>query len=212
MAAQLDPTPTLIGDDVRLLLPSWQLTLRAEGKSPRTIEAYLSAGNQLVAFLTQNGMPMGASAIAREHVEAFLVDLRERTSPGTTATRFRGLQQLFRWLVDEGEIRESPMRNMRPPQTPAPPVDVLTDDQLMDLLGTCMSRSFDDRRDHAILRLFIDTGMRRHELTALTVSDIDLEARVAFVVGKGNRPRACPFGTRTAQALDRYLRTRRAHR
>ena len=54
-----------------------------------------------------------------------------------------------------------------------------------------------------------DTGMRRAELAVLALDDVDLRTRVAFVVGKGRRPRTVPFGARTAQALDRYMRARR---
>ena len=59
-----------------------------------------------------------------------------------------------------------------------------------------------------MLRLFADSGMRLSELTNLKVEDLDLDARVAFVVGKGSRPRACPFGAKTAAALDRYMHGR----
>jgi len=48
--------------------------------------------------------------------------------------------------------------------------------------------------------------MRRGELAHLTLDDVDVAAGVATVAGKGDRPRACPFGTKTAQALDRYVR------
>ena len=44
------------------------------------------------------------------------------------------------------------------------------------------------------------------------LSDLDLDANIAFVMGKGRRPRACPFGRKTALAIDRYLRSRTAHR
>lgn len=71
---------------------------------------------------------------------------------------------------------------------------------------------FDDRRDTAIVRLFLDTGMRLSEMAGLTLSDIDLDADVALVLGKGRRPRTCPFGDKTAQAIERYLRERSKHR
>lgn len=44
------------------------------------------------------------------------------------------------------------------------------------------------------------------------LDDIDLNLTVAYVMGKGQRPRQCAFGVKTAQALDRYLRARRGHR
>ena len=43
-------------------------------------------------------------SISREHVEAFIVAQLERTAPASAATRYRSLEQLFKWLDDEGEI------------------------------------------------------------------------------------------------------------
>jgi site-specific recombinase XerC len=60
----------------------------------------------------------------------------------------------------------------------------------------------------AIIRLFVDTGMRLSELTGLRVEDLDFEADVAGVLGKGRRMRACPLGNKTALALQRHLRER----
>lgn len=86
---------------------------------------------------------------------------------------------------------------------------VLSEDDLRALLGTCASRSFEDVRDQAIIRLLADTGMRRGELLGIEVDDLDLDGAVALVTGKGNRGRACPFGRKTSLAVDRYLRVRR---
>ena len=63
-----------------------------------------------------------------------------------------------------------------------------------------------------IIRLFLDTGMRLAEMTGLTVADLDMDYEVAVVMGKGRRPRSCPFGAKTGQALDRYLRVRSRHK
>jgi site-specific recombinase XerD len=54
--------------------------------------------------------------------------------------------------------------------------------------------------------------MRRGELAGLQLADLDLDHAVAIVLGKGRRPRAAPYGRRTAQTLDRYLRVRARHR
>jgi site-specific recombinase XerD len=194
------------------LLPSWERSLKAQRKSPKTIRGYLDSAGQMLAYLEAHGMPTEVAAIRREHVESFLVDLSERRSASTVATRYRGLQQLFKWLLDEGEVERSPMERMKPPSIPERQIPVLSDDDLRRLLKTTEGRDFDDRRDAAILRLLIDTGMRRAEVAGLRVDDIDWTHDVAHVVGKGDRGRACPFGPKTAQALDRYLRVRKAHR
>lgn len=194
-----------------VLAQSFRIHLRAENKSPRTIETYLVAVDLLGRFLVERGMPVEPDAISREHVEEFLIDLQSRSKPGTVSTRFRALQQFFKWLQDEGEISRSPVERMKRPIVPEEPVSVLTEEQIRRLLRTCEGTDFDARRDTAIIRLFLDTGMRRTELASLSVSDVDFEMSAAMVLGKGRRPRACPFAAKTARALNRYLRVRQRH-
>jgi site-specific recombinase XerD len=199
-------------DAVGPMLDSFLRHLRAENKSPSTIVTYAKAIRQLDAFLDSSGMPQPLGAIRREHLESFLVDLQARgMKPATVSQRFRSLQQFFKWAREEGEVAASPMANMRPPHVPETPPSVLREQEMRLLLKTVEGPEFDARRDTAILRLFFDTGMRRGELAGLRVEDVDFEHDVAIVMGKGRRPRACPFGRKTAQALDRYLRVRGRH-
>ena len=102
------------------------------------------------------------------------------------------------------------MVRMRPPKVAEQPVDVPTSDDLQRLLAVCAGNTFEDRRDTAIIRLFLDAGLRLAELTNLQESDVDLHARLAGVTGKGNRYRVASFGVKTAKAIDRYVRIRRA--
>ncbi len=186
--------------------------LRAENLAPSTVATYVKALNQLHAFLVSKGMPTDVAAVRREHIEAFLVDLQDSGHrPATVANRYRSLQQVFRWLVGEDEIRDSPMARMRPPAVPDEPPPVLRAEELERLLAACAGTSFEDRRDTAIVRLLASTGMRRGECIGLRVEDVDFDHEVALVLGKGRRPRACPFDRRTSRALDRYLRVRKQH-
>ena len=142
----------------------------------------------------------------------FINDQLSKHKASSAATRYRSLQAFFKWLVVEGEIQESPMARMRPPAIPDEPPPLLSDDSIRRLLRACAGRSFEDRRDTALIRVLLDTGMRRSELAGLNVEDIDFEYGVAIVMGKGGRPRSCPFGNKTAQALDRYMRSRIKHK
>jgi site-specific recombinase XerD len=198
-------------DDLSLLLPDWRTHLRARNVAPSTIQSYLVVGDNLLTWLRKAGMPTTASGITRDHLEAFLAALADRVSPATVAKHYRSLQQLWRWLVEDGEIPRSPMERMRPPQVPEQPVDILTDDELRALLDTTRGHTFEKRRDMAILRMLIDTGMRAGELVGLTLDDLDTEQRIALVMGKGRRARAVPYGAKTADALRRYLRARATH-
>jgi site-specific recombinase XerD len=197
---------------ITTLSKSFRRSLLSENKAPRTVEVYGDAVRLLAEFLERVGMPTSVEAIRREHIEAFIANLLTRNKSATASNRYRALQVFFRWLTEEGEITESPMRNMRPPIIPETPVPVLSDDEIKRVLKACEGKEFADRRDMAILRLLIDSGMRRGELAHLTVADVDLDQSVVVVLGKGRRPRACPFGRKTAIALDRYLRARAAHK
>jgi site-specific recombinase XerD len=197
-----------VGAAIGPLRDSFLRHLAAENRSPSTRVTYGAAINLLAAFVGEADV----ASIRSSDVESFLVDLRQRGQrPATLANRYRSLQQFFRWLVDEGELLVSPMANLKPPHVPEEPPQVLQPAELRALLATCDGTDFEDRRDTAILRLFLDTGMRRTELSGLTLADVDLEHSAAVVLGKGSRPRACPFGRKTAQAIDRYLRIRGRH-
>ncbi len=202
---------TVAVDDLSVLLPDWRTHLRARNVAPRTISSYLEVGRNLIAWLTEVGMPTTASGVRREHLEAFLAALGDRVSAATVAKHYRSLQQLFRWLVEDGEIAESPMARMRPPAVPEQPVDILSDEELRALLNTCKGNTFENRRDMALIRMLMYTGMRVSELVGMAVGDLDSEQSVAFVMGKGRRGRAVPYGAKTADALRRYVRARSQH-
>lgn len=200
-----------VGELTRLI-PEWRRSLAAANKAPRTQKIYIDAANGLADHLAAKGMPLQVDLIRREHIEDYIVALLDTRKAATASVRYRALQQLWKWLLEEGEVQQNPMARMRAPIVPEEPVPVLSDEELAKLIKACEGTEFDDRRDMAVIRLFIDSGMRRGELANLKLSDIDREQGVAFVTGKGRRPRACPFGARTAQALDRYLRARARHK
>jgi site-specific recombinase XerD len=197
---------------IERLAESFEVSLRARNLSDRTIETYLEAVRLFTEFLRSAGMPNEVSNITREHVEAFLASELERVSPSSVSIRYRGLQQFFRWCVEDGEVLASPTVNVRPPVVPEQPVPVIAEEQLAALLKACSGSRFEDRRDLAIIRFLLDTGVRRSELVALKVEEVDLRLRQATVLGKGRRVRTVAFGHKTAQALDRYLRARDRHR
>jgi site-specific recombinase XerD len=197
--------------DVLDNLASFGRHLRAGNRSPMTMKVYGEGIRQFDDFLAERGMPRNVAGIHREHVEAFVEDQLGRLRPATAASRYRSLQQFFRWLADEGELRDSPMAKMHPPTVPEEPPAVLTNEQIDGLWRVTSGTSFDDRRDRAVIRLLLDTGIRRAELAGLRVEDIDRDQDVAVVMGKGRRPRTVPYDHDAAKEIDRYLRARKAH-
>jgi Site-specific recombinase XerD len=170
----------------------------------------MEAITRLDAFLTSVQRPRLVAVLHRPDIEAFIAAILATQSPATASNRYRALGSFFRWAVEDGEIDESPMAKMQPPRVPEAPVPILSSDALTRLLKSCEGTDFRDRRDLAIIRLFLDTGMRRGELAGLSVDDVDLKERTARVLGKGRKVRLVRFTAKTAQAIDRYLRRARA--
>jgi site-specific recombinase XerD len=191
---------------------SFSRYLRASNRSPRTIRTYGEAVEGLSRFLIERGMPRHVSAIRREHVEAYIESILAQWTAATALNRYQGLRQFWNFLLEDGEITESPMARMRPPKVPEAPPPVLTDDELRALLKAAEGGTFEQRRDTALLRVLIDTGARVSEIANLTVGeDLDLDSGTITVVGKGRRVRVLPLGSKAVRAVDRYLRARAQH-
>src|SRR5271166_5504774 len=60
------------------------------------------------------------------------------------------------------------------------------------------------RRDRALLELLYAAGLRVSELTGLNFADIDQKERVLRVIGKGDKERIVPYGTKAQEALEKY--------
>ncbi len=203
--------PDLAVNDVAELRRGFHVSLRSRNRAPGTIKSYLQALDLFREFCVTAGFPTEADKINRDHVETFLADQLARWRPKTAQIRYGALKVFFRWCQEEGEIAVSPMANIKPPTVPEVPVPVVGDDDLKKLLKAADGTTYEGRRDAAILRLFFDCGLRLGEVSGLRVSDVDWDLEVVTVLGKGSRPRAVAFSSKTGQALDRFLRIRKRH-
>lgn len=210
VAVRVLPNPAV--DPWPLLWQSFERSLRADNVSPRTLEVYGDGGRLFYGFLQERRLPTKPAAITKAHVEDFLIWLHARNAAAATVrSRFSTLRRFFNWLVDEGEIEHSPMSRMHGPRVEEAPPEVLTEDEQRQLLNACKGDAFEDRRDAALLRLMLDTGLRRGEAASITLEHLDLDAGFIRIIGKGARPGMVFFGAKTARDLDRYLRLRPRH-
>lgn len=201
--------PDTLSPEFVSYMRSFYRTLTAQNRSEKTIKLYILTLRIFGEYLREQGMPQAIESINREYIESFITSQLQNHKPNTALSYYRNLNVFFNWLVEEGEIKESPMRKMHAPKAPENPPEVLTEDQLKTILATCSGKDYFDRRDTAILRILIDTGMRRTEITNLTLSDIDWDLAVLRVQrAKGGSMKICPLGRKAVVALDRYIRIR----
>lgn len=192
-------------------ITSFSRWLRFENKSDKTIEIYTGAAAKFADWLWENRGIADWALVEPEHVRDWIITILETRSPGYASNLFRALQQFAKWYAKEEETA-NPMAGMKPPILPEKETPVVREAQLKELLKSCEGKEYVQRRDAAIIYLFLDSGIRRAELTALKVDEVDLDHREVTVLGKGRRTRTVSFGRKTAWALDRYLTERSRHR
>lgn len=133
-------------------------------------------------------------------------------SQATMRNRWVALRNLYGWALAEEEIERNPLDRVVVAKANTPAPDVLGDDELKLLLKVCAGSDFYARRDLALIRFMLATGLRVSETVDLALGDIDLVNRIALVRhGKGDKARAVRFDNATAAALDRYKRVRARH-
>lgn len=194
------------------LLRSFRRHLVASDKSPKTVRGYVTTAAKFAELCNRREFPDDVRLVERKHVEEYMIEVLATTTDTTAATYFAHLQQFFRYLVEvEEEIPSSPMAGMKRPRIAETPPDVFTRDELKAIIGACAGRTFNDRRDRAVVRLFADSGVRVEEMAGMTVDALDLSRGRVLVHGKGNKSRWVAYGNTTALDLERYLRERKRH-
>lgn len=218
MSTTIPAIPTLVTPgDLADELASFVRHLRAGNVSPNTVYAYAGAVVSLGDFLNANDYPTDVRAIERKHIEMWQQSLLDKYKPATAHQRFRGAQRFFHWFqaIDDAETFRSPMAKLSPPKLDEYLPVVLSIDQLRALMAETIGRTFEDRRDAALIRIFFDTGARRAEIANLRWSsedrDIDLATGQVRLFGKGRRERYTQLSPKTLETIEAYIRSRRTH-
>lgn len=208
-------------NDISELAQDWYRHCRARNIAPSTVGQYRAAVNLLVDYLDDQGLSTDVHDVDHRVLGRYFADLAERktkrdptknVSAAFVSLQYRSLQQFWRWLVEvEQEIDQNPFDKLSPPKVPEQPVPVLTEEELKRLLAACRGTDFRDRRDMAVIRMLVDTGLRVSELASIKLDDLDFKSCTVRVIGKGRRARTASFGNKTAEALRRYLRARQRH-
>ena len=200
-----------VAPDLASLLPSWELALRAERKSPQTVKSYGDGVRRFLGWCAERDL---TPTLDRKTVAAFIADLLDQgAEPATARSRHLAVRRFSSWLLEEGETDADNLLGSKPPKLDQKVIEPLTDDQLRLLLKACAGPDMRERRDEAVVRFMLETGARAGEVVLIALADVNLPAGVAIVRrGKGGKGRSVPFGPQTTRALDRYIRARRTHR
>ena len=126
-------------------------------------------------------------------------------SPTARARKLSAIKSFYKYLtVRTKQLQENPVAELEYPKLRKSLPRYLTMEQSAALLKAVSGQN--EKRDYAILMLFLNCGIRRSELVGLNLTDV-YEDRIR-VVGKGNKERFVYFGSACRKAIDAYLEER----
>jgi integrase/recombinase XerD len=191
---------------------SWLTHLDVErGLSANTLKAYRRDLARWTAYLAVVGVADPAE-VSEQHVSEFLARLREgdedhpplaANSAARTLVSVRGLHK---FLALEGEVDTDPAAAVSPPPPPSrlpKAISVSEVERLLD--AAAVGDTPASLRDKALLELLYGTGARISEAVGLDIDDVDLDAGVVRLRGKGGKQRLVPLGSYAKAALTAYL-------
>jgi integrase/recombinase XerC len=195
---------------VRVAVESFLRHLERErNASPHTLRAYREDLAQFSAYLERE-LGRSPRPVDVDHllVRGFLAELHARgLAKSSSARRLAGLRSFFRYLCREGRLDVNPARRVQTPRQEKRIPSVLDEAEvaaLLEMPGDGLAAV----RGRAVLELIYGTGIRCAEAVALDAAELDMDARMVRVLGKGRKERVVLFGRRAQRALHAWLASR----
>jgi integrase/recombinase XerC len=198
----------LISDPLYDELQNYLLACRVEGKSPKTLDGYITwlcgLSKTLKALDVQN-----IKQVNEKHLRLHMLSLIERgLAPSTQHDHYRSIKTFFNWLVREGTIDRSPMDRLRGPRQEQKIVMPYSKDEISGILTLCDGNRFTEIRNRAMVLILLDTGLRLAELANIQIADMDLKAETIKVMGKGRKERRVRISSHVQRAVLKYAALR----
>lgn len=175
--------------------------------SHHTLDGYARDLASAADYLVELGLS-DWTQVSTAQVRSLLATRHRRgASPASLARLLSSIRSFYTWCLQRGVVSYNPALDVRPPKKAATLPRTVDVDDLAAILDVVPEDTL-EIRDHALLELFYASGMRLAEAVGLDVADLDLDRGQAQVLGKGNRQRIVPIGSRAGVALQRWLQQR----
>lgn len=181
---------------------SWMVA--EKGRSANTIAAYRRDLGAYCEWLSTQG----STVLDVDHQQLVdFVGVRRRSGAATSsvARQLAAVRMLHRYLSIEGERSDDPAAELEGVRVPSGIPKPLTEAQVTSLLDAVVVTEPIHRRDLALIELLYATGARISEAVGLSIGEIDLDARLVRLYGKGAKERIVPFGSTAAAALEDWF-------
>lgn len=188
-----------------------ELLLSEKGYSEHTCRAYLQDLEEFYRFLDkkrhQNGQTVrdsGGFDVDRLFIREYLGVLHKKNKKVTIARKLSAIRSFFRFLVRQGVITDNPADFVATPKQDKMIPDYLSVDNMFRLLDSIEPDTLLKYRDRAIFETLYSCGIRVSELAGMNVFDVDFQAGLIRVFGKGQKERLVPVGSKALDAIRTY--------
>ena len=187
------------------LVPEFLMYLSTERRYPvSTVSSYRNDINQFLGFIEKKGIS-DAGKINKHDIIDYLSSMKEKYDPASSARKLSAIKTFFKFLSLEKKMEENPAAELESPRLTKKLPDVLSEQEIVDLLESIKQDGKDDLRDRALLEIMYATGMRISEVVNLKIHDYDTVAQYIRCMGKGSKERIVPVGKVAADWVDEYI-------
>ncbi|HOY07318.1 MAG TPA: tyrosine-type recombinase/integrase [Saprospiraceae bacterium] len=178
--------------------------------SPHTLTAYRNDIQQFIAHCTEQQCLSSVTELRHLHIRSWVVSqIESGQSARSVNRRLSCLKTYFKYLRKRGFLETDPMKKIIAPKTGKRLPVVVQEHQMLALFTHVeFGEDYGGRMQRLLLELLYSTGMRRSEVSALKINDLDLGRMVFRVSGKGNKQRMMPFARFLADMLEAFLKIR----
>lgn len=180
--------------------------------SAHSIEAYLRDIDKFAQYLFDEVGAIGPAEVTLKHLQSFIQTIGKlEMAPSSQARIISGIKSFFKYCLLEQIISINPTTLLPTPKIQRKLPDVLSFEEIEQLIGAIDLSKPEGGRNKAILEVMYSSGLRVTEAINLKISSLYLDVGFIRVIGKGDKERLVPIGSDAIKYIKLYKETIRVH-
>ncbi len=180
--------------------------------SAHSVEAYLRDIDKFAQYLFDEVGAIGPSEVTLKHLQSFIQTIGKlEMAPSSQARIISGIKSFFKYCLLEQIITINPTTLLPTPKIQRKLPDVLSFEEIEQLIGAIDLSKPEGGRNKAILEVMYSSGLRVTEAINLKISSLYLDIGFIRVIGKGDKERLVPIGSDAIKYIKLYKETIRVH-
>ena len=180
--------------------------------SDHSVEAYLRDIDKLTLYLDTNETKLSPTDVTLQHLQSFIQSIGALDlAPTSQARIISGIKSFFKYCILEQICTINPTTLLNSPKTRRKLPDVLSFEEIEQLIAQIDLSKPEGGRNKAILETMYSSGLRVSEAINLKISCLHLDVGFIRVIGKGDKERLVPIGADAIKYIKLYKDTIRVH-